>query len=241
MYEALGLEVVHFGRVTLLNSDSSVPDFNMIFDMGNHGEHHHENLKNTLLYARTKNNPFLLIRQEDQDHSTLQVLNELKIDKIDQEITSMLHSHDKPHVNDKKSYKVRKVCTEEMMEISCLILSEAFEVSLSNIKKVFFSQYFLNECTIHPFFITYNSINKAVAASMLYLPHNKYVGAGHYCWSTRPQYRNKGAMYFLVGEMINIVQNKGYSKSVAQCLSTSTRLAQATGFSINGRLNFFLV
>ena len=58
-------------------------------------------------------------------------------------------------------------------------------------------------------------------------------------WGTIVEHRNKGAMSYLVEEMIDIAKNLGYERSVAQCYDTSLRLAERVGFQVQSELSIF--
>ncbi len=81
---------------------------------------------------------------------------------------------------------------------------------------------------------SYISDNTPTSAAMIYFDPNSNDVAGHYCWGTKSEFRNQGAMTYLTNEMVNISKKRGYKQSTAQCYDTSIRLAQKLGFKPSG-------
>lgn len=244
LYKEIGLEVVNYGSIFVTYANSNIPEFNMIFDTDinlDDMSNYNSNLNKALIFATTKNKPFFFIQENIQNSYSSDLLPEYNFSKVAIDVSCMIYHHNKNcFVEEDQNYSVKKVSNNIMLEEYCEILSEAFEVPLNEIKKVFFSSYFLSAKAVHTLYILYKKDNLPVAVSMLYLPEDKDKAAGHYCWGTKRNFRNKGAMSFLAKRMIYIAQDKGYKDSVGQCHNTSIGLAQRIGFLKKGYLNYYL-
>lgn len=234
LYNVLGLEVKYFGSIVVLYSGTDTHYFNLIFDTETNiydNLEYRKNLTNAISYASAKPFHFSLVLNDISSLEIQDLLNQHQFDYHGEIMTNVVHKHGVlVHHEPTSCYVVRKVTTLEMMDTSCQILAESFEVPLANIKKLFCAKYFLDTQSEHVFFLLYNTRNKPVTTAMLYLPHNKLIAAGHYCWSTKKQFRQMGAMSSLIEETLHIAKNMGYQCSLAGCYDTSISLAKKLGF-----------
>lgn len=243
LYKILGLEVVIFEDITVLNANTCTPDFNLIFDINTKDrktKKYRQNLSSALSYANSKEYPFYIIRNEKNHFYINNIIKQFAFYKLEQNSTCMLCYHNINYTCfTHQIYTVQRVSTKSMMEDYCNIVSESFGVSLSDIKKIFYSEYFLQKNAQHILFLLYNTEKKPISTSMLYMPQDKTKGAGNYCWGTLPKYRNNGAMDILIKKMLNFLQKKGYSISVCHCYNTSINLAKKNGFISQGKIFYF--
>jgi GNAT superfamily N-acetyltransferase len=194
-----------------------------------------------MIYADKLTNPFLFIQPKNIEYDVKSLLGEYNFHHVGQ-VTCVLINHSNFDKDDENNGgKIVCVNNTAKFEDWCHIVEVAYNMKKGMSRQVFepCKPYLFSEDSEHKLFILYHSDGTPISASLLYLPKDKNREAGHYCWGTDPKYRNKGAMSFLVKEMIRIAKEAGFSCSVAQCYDQSLNIAKKVGFQAQEALEVF--
>ncbi len=242
LYKEANHTVMKFGDIALLDGSSVCPDFNIILNLFQGSKASEKNLKAALDRANETKRPFVFI-QDEEEQSNIDFLAEHQFINIGRVTCVKMDNNDFEFKasKDKLDYKIVRVQNDEDFTIWCEITDSSFNLVKGESQRVFQAStpiiYAINSS--HHCYILYDNENNATSASMLYLPKDRSLEAGHYNWCTKANYRNRGLMSYLIKEMLTIAKDNGFQTSIAQCYDTSLKLAQKIGFEAYGELNIF--
>lgn len=244
LYKAANHKVKNFDNIALVDSALKGVDYNLIFNLepSSTRSEDEKSLKMAFSAANETLNPFLFLQDKDINYKIDDLLNQYKFAHVGQvNYLSIDHSSYKLQHNESQEFEVIQVKNDNRLNDWSNIIDESFHMVTGNTKSVFGPaiSYLFGGKSKHNLFILYDQEQTPISASLLYLPEDNNLEAGHYCWATRAEHRNKGAMSFLVREMLSIASNKGFKTSVAQCHAEALKLAKNIGFKSKGFLDIF--
>lgn len=239
--------VCTFGKIVVAVGGALGADFNMVFDLSTtvpDPKAHEVSLKQALgRVAQEDKIDFLYVTPAERKETFPSLLADNHFQKIGQATNvSFDHVSLRKDAKAQDAYVVKRVQDPEEFKTACAIIDEAFGLQEGDSLKVYgpAMDYVLSSETRHPLYILYEKHTQdSVSVAMLHLPEDKDQPAGHFSWGTRVPYRGKGAMSFLVQQMLHVAADHGYKRSVAQCYDTSLRLAQNMGFQPEGVLDIY--
>lgn len=200
-----------------------------------------DNLQKILDYANNKHS-FMLIKTKKYNPDLHQFLNKNKFNLLGS-ATLMAVPHAEFKMQQMDDIEIQRVDNHDLLKQFCLVHDESFGMPAGVSSEWFSRMPNLFEvdfqARLYVAVINIDGEPKVVGAAVLYLPPDTQKLAGHYAWSVKPEYRNKGIMTFLVKTMIQIAKDEGYKYSVAQCYDASVHLAQHIGFKKYGMLELF--
>lgn len=244
LYAHANHSIEKFGSIVLANAASDSQDFNLIFNLNSFTDtaENEKSLEAALVAANKVKKPFLYVQYANIKHSPKNLLSKHKFKHIGQvTCVSMKHEAWQPTGNTNQNYKIQRVNTSKLFNDWCKIMDLSFSLVTGATKQVFYPalSYLFGEDALHHLYILHDEMQTPISSSLLYLPKGTYPEAGLYCGGTKAAYRNKGAMSFLVSEMVTIAKKNAFKTSVAQCYDTSLRLVQKIGFQSGGVLDIF--
>ena len=214
LYNKAKHEVARFGNIVLAYGASESHDYNLISgsaEVYQSVDAYKRDLEEALSYASNKNSPFLFVQSDVNPVDVEEILAVYKFKKVGK-VTCASIDHNSRSYNEESSsiYCVKRVNSQQMLEDWCAIVDEAFGMLPGDTKKVFSpaSESLLQDKTAFPLFMLYNNNNEPIATSLLYLPEDKTLSAGHYCWATKTNFRNKGAIDFFNQKNGRLCQGK---------------------------------
>ncbi|HSX20014.1 MAG TPA: GNAT family N-acetyltransferase [Gammaproteobacteria bacterium] len=235
-------EVKSFGNVVASYTDLPSLDFNYIFDYSARNEPIND-LQSALAYSKQQRYPFMLVRSDESNNAALKSVLEQFNYKHVGIATRMAIAHDSINFDDLDKTNIKQVLNQQMLDEFGSIMDDGFGAPTGTSKTWFSAMKdILSPDFQVKLYLIYDDINgelKPVGCAALYLPSDKKLLAGHYCWAVRVEQRKKGLMTKLAKNMVLIAKQQGYSSSVAQCFDASVRLAESIGFKKYGELELY--
>lgn len=236
LYTLAGHCVKKFGDIELAYSGTNSAAVNLIFYLGvakNPGE-----LEKCMQYTNDLETQMLFVTKQSRVQEVENTLSKYNFKPAG--YATCIELEHKNYIAREDSnpfgYVVKRVKDSSVLRDWCLICDEVFAMGMGDSLKTFESvaPYLFQQNSPYQMYILYDKDQRPITVSLLYLPEDKSMKAGHYFWGTKSENRSNGAMTFLVDKMIKTANKKGFKSSVAQCYDTSLGIAKKLGFKEDG-------
>lgn len=226
-----------FGAIYTATTPISLPDMNYIFFFRPHHSTY-THFKKALSFAKTSGVPYSLLVPELSSYPTMaSLLTEYNYKKqTDLSLMAFNLKNALPSVAT-SDITIKKVTQEVDFATWTTIADQAFQLPENSNRSFFQPMGCIYQSSNVQFYLACKG-SVPVGTALIYAERfSKIVGS--YWWGVLPQYQHHGIETYMIHQLLQEVKKQQLQWAVAQCLPTSSLLAENLGFIKQGHIDCY--